>query len=135
MKIGVTSQNFRTITAHAGMARRFMIFEAADGQPVEIARLDLPAEMTLHAHPVGVAHPLDEVDILITASAGEGFIHKAADRGVKVILTSETDPLAAVSAVLSGAALPAPAPEEEENDHGAGHGGCGCRCAGNRAAG
>jgi predicted Fe-Mo cluster-binding NifX family protein len=134
MKIGVTSQNFRTITAHAGMARRFMIFETASGQPVEIARLDLSADMTLHAHPVGAAHPLDEIDILITASAGEGFIHKAFDRGVKVILTSETDPLTAVSAVLSGTPLPAPAPEEED-DHGAGHGGCQCRCAGNRAAG
>jgi predicted Fe-Mo cluster-binding NifX family protein len=132
MKIGVTSQNFRTITAHAGMARRFMIFEAAGGQPVEIARLDLPAEMSLHAHPIGAAHPIDQIDILITASAGEGFIHKAAERGVKVILTSETDPLAAVSAVLSGAPLPAPAPEEED-DHAPG--GCGCNCAGNRAAG
>ncbi len=132
MKIGVTSQNFRTITAHAGMARRFMIFEAAGGQTVEIARLDLPKEMSLHEHPGGVAHPIDEIDILITASAGEGFIRKAAERGVKVILTSETDPLAAVSAVLSGARLPAPAPEEAEDDHGPG--GCGCNCAGNRAA-
>ncbi len=27
MRIGVTSQNFRTITGHAGKTRRFLIFE------------------------------------------------------------------------------------------------------------
>jgi predicted Fe-Mo cluster-binding NifX family protein len=134
MKIGVTSQNFRTVTAHAGKARRFMIFESTGGQAVEIARLDLPKEMSMHEHPGGAAHPIDGIDILISGSAGEGFIRKAAERGVKVILTSETDPLTAVSAVLSGAPLPPPAPEEEEDDH-HGHGGCGCRCAGNRAEG
>jgi predicted Fe-Mo cluster-binding NifX family protein len=134
MKIGVTSQNFRTITAHAGKARRFMIFESAGGQPVEIGRFDLPKEMSMHEHPSGAAHPIDEIDILISGSAGEGFIHKAAQRGVKVILTSETDPMTAVRAVLSGAPLPPPAAEEEgEDDHA--HGGCGCHCAGNRAAG
>jgi predicted Fe-Mo cluster-binding NifX family protein len=138
MKIGVTSQNFRTITAHAGKARRFMIFEAADGQAVETGRLDLPKEMSMHEHPCGSAHPIDGIDILISGSAGEGFIRKAAERGVKVILTSETDPMAAIAAVLSGAPLPPPAAEEEEehqDGHGHGHGGCGCRCASNRAAG
>jgi predicted Fe-Mo cluster-binding NifX family protein len=133
MKIGVTSQNFHTITAHAGKARRFMIFETANGQAVETGRLDLPKEMSMHEHPCGTAHPIDEIDILISGSAGEGFIRKAAERGVKVILTSETDPLAAVKAVLTGAPLPPPAAEEDEDDHS--HGGCGCRCAGNRAAG
>ena len=43
MRIGVTSQNFRTITAHAGRARRFMIFEDfPDGQIQETGKLDLP---------------------------------------------------------------------------------------------
>jgi hypothetical protein len=71
---------------------------------------------------------------LISGSAGEGLIRKAAERDVKVILTSESDPLTAVLAVLSGAPLPPPAAEHEsEDDHG--NGGCGCRCAGNRASG
>jgi predicted Fe-Mo cluster-binding NifX family protein len=136
MKIGVTSQNFRTITAHAGKARRFMIFETAGGQAVETGRLDLSKEMSLHEHPCGAAHPIDDLDILISGSAGEGFIRKAAERGVKVILTSETDPAAAVAAVLAGAPLPPPAAEEEEDHgHGHGHGGCGCRCASKREAG
>ncbi|CAK0762635.1 hypothetical protein CCP3SC1_390001 [Gammaproteobacteria bacterium] len=45
MKIAVTSQNFRTISEHAGKARRFLIFEADSlGCPQEIGRLDLLKE-------------------------------------------------------------------------------------------
>jgi len=30
MRIGVTSQNFRTITGHAGKTRRFLVFESPE---------------------------------------------------------------------------------------------------------
>ena len=40
MKIGITSQNFRTITGHAGKTRRFLVFEPrADGQIGETGRM------------------------------------------------------------------------------------------------
>ncbi len=123
MKIGVTSQNFRTITGHAGSARRFMIFEAAGGEILETEKLDLPMELSIHEHPSGAAHPIDGLDVLITGGCGEGFLHKLTARGIKVILTSETDPKVAASAVAAGAPLPPPVPEE------GGHEGCGCRCA------
>ena len=124
MRIGVTSQNFRTITAHAGRARRFMIFEDfPDGEIQETGKLDLPMEMSIHEYPRNAAHPIDGIDVLITASCGDGFARKLGDRGIRVVVTSETDPIAAVKAVLSGAPLP-PAAEEED------HAGCQCNCAG-----
>ena len=50
MKIGITSQNFRTITGHAGKTRRFLIYaDDGSGKAVEIDRLDLPKEMSMHA--------------------------------------------------------------------------------------
>jgi predicted Fe-Mo cluster-binding NifX family protein len=128
MKIGVTSQNFRTITAHAGKARRFMIFEASDGQVVKTGEFDLPKEMSIHEHPCQAAHPIDGLDVLITGSCGEGFLTKLADRGIRVILTSETDPLTAVTAVASGAPLPTPIAEEDD------HHDCQCHCAASAGA-
>ncbi|ADP69864.1 Dinitrogenase iron-molybdenum cofactor biosynthesis protein [Rhodomicrobium vannielii ATCC 17100] len=135
MKIGVTSQNFRTITGHAGKARRFMVFEAAsDNWIVLTGTLDLPMEMSIHEHPAEAAHPLDGIDALITASCGGGFAKRLAERGVRVILTSETDPMTAVTALLSGAALPAPAADDHDHDND--HEACGCHCSGtNPAAG
>jgi predicted Fe-Mo cluster-binding NifX family protein len=127
MRIGVTSQNFRTITAHGGKARRFLIYRhMTDGRIVEEDRLDLPMEMSIHEFSRNAAHPIDGLDVLITGSCGDGFKQKLAARGIRVVVTSETDPEAAVAAVLTGAPLPPSAVEEEAE----GHGGCGCNCSG-----
>lgn len=110
MKIGITSQNFRTITGHAGKTRRFLIYTPDDkGMPVESDRLDLPKEMSMHEFR-GISHPLDELDILITGSCGEGFIRRMGDKGIRVIATSETDPIKAASMVLAGDDLPVAEP-------------------------
>ncbi len=110
MKIAVTSQNFRTITGHAGKTRRFIIYEAdAEGNPREVERLDLPKEMSMHAWSGG-PHPIDVADILITAGCGDGFVNKMAMRNIRVIRTAETDPLVAVAAVIAGEPLPAAVP-------------------------
>lgn len=110
MNIGITSQNFRTITGHAGKARRFLIFVPdSSGNAIEADRLDLPQEMAIHNFR-GDEHPLDRLDVLITHSCGQGFIRNMANRGVRVITTSETDPLKAAQAVYSGQPLPPPEP-------------------------
>lgn len=99
MKIAVTSQNFRTITAHAGMTRRFLIFAlAVDEKPiVEIGRLDLDKTMSMHGFRGNKgAHPLDQMDVLITGGAGAGFITRLHSRGVRVVVTGETDPIKAI---------------------------------------
>jgi predicted Fe-Mo cluster-binding NifX family protein len=128
MRIGVTSQNFRTITAHAGRSRRFIIYaDRPDGGIIQENMLDLPIEMSIHGFPRSATHPIDGLDVLITGSCGNGFKRKLAERGIRVIVTSETDPLMAVEAVMCGAALPPGTAEEEEED---GRHDCGCDCGG-----
>jgi len=97
MKIAVTSQNFRTITGHAGKTRRFLVFEVEDGKPELIEKLDLPRDMSFHELPHGNPHPVDGVDILITASCGDGFRRKMTERGIALVVTEETDPDVAAS--------------------------------------
>ena len=117
MKIGVTSQNFRTITGHAGKSRRFLIFGQDEaGKPVELERLDLPKEMSLHDYH-GEDHPIFRVDFLITGGSGRGFIQRLAAQGVQVITTSETDPYRAVDSVFSGETLPPAEPHEHQHGH------------------
>lgn len=49
MKIAVTSQNYRTVTPHAGKTRRFLVYDVSpDRVPTEVERLDLPRDMSLH---------------------------------------------------------------------------------------
>lgn len=114
MRIAVSSQNLRTITGHAGKTRRFLVYEvAAGGEAVEIERLDLPTEMTLHAYQ-GDQHPLFQLglDALVTASAGPRFVERMAAHGVRVIATAETDIAAALAALAAGRPLPEAPPHE-----------------------
>jgi predicted Fe-Mo cluster-binding NifX family protein len=114
MKVGITSQNFRTITGHAGRTRRFIVYSAdAAGDWKESSRIDLPKEMSMHEFR-GDDHPIDELDILITAGCGNGFRNKMAKRGIEVITTSETDPQTAIDKWASGEVLP---PAEEPDKH------------------
>ncbi|MBB5048937.1 putative Fe-Mo cluster-binding NifX family protein [Rhodopseudomonas rhenobacensis] len=126
MLIAVASQNFRTVTGHAGKSRRFLVFDAAPGQPPhEVERLDLPKELAIHEFQDDGAHPLDAVDVVIAGSAGAGFVNRMAARGVQTVATAETDPAAAVAQFVAGTLI-APAPHV----HGAEEGGCDCNCGG-----
>jgi predicted Fe-Mo cluster-binding NifX family protein len=118
MKIGITSQNFRTITGHAGKSRRFIVLSPqADGSLQEVERLDLPKEMSMHEFH-GTSHPLYDLDVLITGGAGAGFIRHLGAYGVKVVATAETDPLKAASDFVAGRPLPPPAPDDHDHRHG-----------------
>ena len=111
MKIGVTSQNFRTITGHAGKPRRFLVYESQEAEIRELERLDLPKEMAMHEFR-GDCHPLDALDVLVTGSCGDGFMRRMAVKGIRVVVTGETDPLKAATGVVAGDELPPPAPHE-----------------------
>ncbi len=132
MKIAVSSQNFRQITGHAGRARRFLVYVVDDaGRVVESERLDLPKELAMHGFDDRIAHPLYGMDVLITGGAGAGFQQRLAAQGVRVAVTGETDPEAAVRAFLAGT-LKAPIADcshdhahEEHAEHGD-EAGCGC---------
>ena len=115
MKIAITSQNFRSITGHAGKTRRFLIFEQDDaGKPVEVQRVDLPREMSMHEFR-GDQHPLFAMDVLITGSCGAGFIQRMASHGVQVLATEETNPVVAAGLVFSGEPLPVAEPHEDDH--------------------
>jgi predicted Fe-Mo cluster-binding NifX family protein len=112
MKIGVTSQNFRTITGHGGKARRFLLYQTrGDGGVEETGRLDLPKEMSMHDFH-GTEHPIFGLDVLITGSCGEGFRRRLAAQGVEVIATGATDPLQSVVDLVAGRPLPPAEPHE-----------------------
>lgn len=118
MKIAVTSQNFRTITGHAGKSRRFLVYTAdAGGAPVEAERLDLPKTMSLHEYHED-DHPLFACDVLITAGCGDNFRRRMDSHGVKVVATAATDPLDTVARWLRGESLPPAAPHEHDHDDG-----------------
>ncbi len=129
MRFAITSQNFRTITGHAGKARRFMIFEVQSPDEIaEVTRLDLPINMAIHGFDHTLQHPLDETDILITGSAGDGFVMRMAQRGVRVVRTGETDPIEAIRGCFLGNLKP-PMPHDHESATEDGHAEdhtCGC---------
>lgn len=103
MRIAVTSQNLRTVTGHAGVNRRFMVWEVApDQEPVREEDINLPKELAFHNFHRPDPHPLDSVDVLITGGCGDGFVRRLAERGVTVVRTSESDPAAAVRGYLNG---------------------------------
>ncbi|MCP4075885.1 MAG: nitrogen fixation protein [Gammaproteobacteria bacterium] len=115
MNIAVTSQNFRTITGHAGKSRRFLVYTSpAEGEWVETDRLDLPKEMSMHEFKGG-SHPVDAFDVLITGGCGDGFIRKMSMRGITVVATSETVPVVAVKTYASGETLPPAEPHEHKH--------------------
>ncbi len=73
MKVAVTSQNFCTVTAHAGKTRRFLIFDISHPcSPREVERLDLDKAMSFHEFR-GSLHPIDGVTALITGGGGGGL--------------------------------------------------------------
>ncbi|MFM1892130.1 MAG: hypothetical protein RLZ44_1207 [Pseudomonadota bacterium] len=97
MRVAVTSQNFRTVTGHAGKTRRFLIYEVDAGGARETGRLDLPKQLSFHEFQ-GDVHPIDGVDLLVTGGCGEGFRQKMARRGIRVVVTDLTEPTAAALA-------------------------------------
>jgi predicted Fe-Mo cluster-binding NifX family protein len=108
MRIAVASQDFKTVSGHAGRARRFLLFQTnSSGEPIEFGRLELPDEMTFHQFDPEGVHPLDFVQVVIAAGAGAGYVHHMAVRGVRVVTTSETDAHTAAQDFLNGRLKPA----------------------------
>jgi predicted Fe-Mo cluster-binding NifX family protein len=117
MRIAVTSQNFKSITGHAGKSRRFIVYELAPGQqPEEVERLDLPKELSVHEYH-GEDHPLFQLglDAIVTGGAGNGFVQRMARHGIRVVATGETEIPAALDALANGRPLPPAGPHEHSH--------------------
>uniref|UniRef100_Q07JI3 Dinitrogenase iron-molybdenum cofactor biosynthesis domain-containing protein n=1 Tax=Rhodopseudomonas palustris (strain BisA53) TaxID=316055 RepID=Q07JI3_RHOP5 len=124
MLIAVASQNFWTVTAHAGKSRRFLVFKVAPCRaPLEVDRLDLPKELSIHEFKGDGAHPLDAVDVVIAGCVGEGFVSRMAERGVRAVATSEINPALAVARFMAGTLAPSAPHQQAEVDN------CECRCS------
>lgn len=102
MKIAITSQNRKTITGHAGKCRKFWLFDIENSAVVNKELLELPIEQSFHSSAPGTPHPLDDINVLITGGMGNGLVQRLAAKGIQGIITSETEPDKAVSALLAG---------------------------------
>jgi predicted Fe-Mo cluster-binding NifX family protein len=101
LRVAVTSQNRKTVTEHAGKCRKFWIYETRAGRVTGKTLLELPIEQSLHETPAGAPHPLDGVDVLITAGIGDGLRQRLGSRGIDTRVTSEQNPDAAVEAFIA----------------------------------
>jgi len=110
MKIAIaTKDHWSRVSGHAGQAHQWLVYECQPGvalplpQRVELTQAQLP-----HHFQDDGPHPLHGVEIMIAASAGDGFIRHMAKWGAQVLLTGEADPRAALDKILAGEALADP---------------------------
>ncbi len=106
MKIAVTSQNRKSVTAHAGRCRNFWIFDVEDEKITGKQLLELPKEQSFHEAPSQDDHPLDVVDVLLVGGMGSGLASRMARKGITALVISETDPEAAVLEYLRSSPTP-----------------------------
>lgn len=102
MKIAVTCQNRKTVTNHVGRCRKFRVYDVEGSDIVHEKLIELPKAMSFHEHHDSSPHPLDEVDVLITASMGPGMARRLAKKNILALVTTETDPEKAVGEYLAG---------------------------------
>lgn len=110
MKIAIATKDFATVSSHAGQTRQWLVYDLTEHRANQLLpaplRVDLEKEQVLHVFEDNAPHPLDGVDIVVAASAGDGFIRHMKKRGTEVLLTGETDPAVAITRILAGEALP-----------------------------
>jgi len=112
MKIAIATQDFTEVSGHAGQTREWLVYDLSNHRANQLLpapwRVDLAKEQVLHIFEDNAPHPLDGIDIVVCASAGEGFIRHMKKRGAEVLLTGESDPALAITRILAGEALPDP---------------------------
>ncbi len=112
MKIAIATKDFSVVSGHAGQARQWLLYDLSQHRSQQLLPapilVELAKDEVLHVFTDERAHPLDGVDIVVAASAGDGFIRHMRQRGAQVLLTGESDPAAALTHILAGEALPDP---------------------------
>jgi len=120
MKIAVTSQDRTHITEHAGHCRRFWIYEVNDQAIAQKAFVDVSQDQTFHEFSGNIPDHLADVQVLISGGMGQSLTQRLARHGIEGLVTTTTQPDAAVSAYLSGT-LATQSPEQQTCTHGEGH--------------
>ncbi len=112
MKIAIATKDFTEVSGHAGQTRQWLVYDLSEHRANQLLpapwRIDLAKEQVLHVFEDNAPHPLDGIDIVVCASAGEGLIRHMKKRGAEVLLTGESDPALAITRILAGEALPDP---------------------------
>jgi hypothetical protein len=107
MKIAVATKNhWAQVNGHAGQTHDWLVFDCQPSLPIPAAqRVVLTKAQLPHHFQDDGPHPLHGVDIMVAASAGDGFVRHMHKWGVQVLLTGETDPGMALEKVMAGEAL------------------------------
>ncbi len=107
MKIAIaTKDHWTQVSGHAGQTRHWLLFNCQPGAPLlEPERIELSKEQLPHHFKDDAPHPLHGVEIMVAASAGDGYLRHMESWGAQVVLTGETDPLTALKKILAGEAL------------------------------
>ncbi|MEO5658379.1 MAG: hypothetical protein ABIQ90_01100 [Polaromonas sp.] len=107
MKIAVaTKDDWTQVSGHAGQTRDWLVFDCQPGQPIATpGRVHLTEEQLPHHFRDDSPHPLHGVQIVVAASAGDGYLRHMEKWGAQVLLTGETDPRVALEKILAGEAL------------------------------
>lgn len=112
MKIAIATRKHAEISGHAGQCRHWLVYDLSQHHSSQLlpapAFVELTKEEVIHHFTDDRPHPLDGVDLVICASAGDGFIRHMKKRGCDVLRTGETDPATAITRVLAGEALSDP---------------------------
>lgn len=104
--IAVAVDDDGNIAAHAGRASTWMVYVIEGEATAQLVwTLSLTKTGCLHEWHVrgdGNRHPLHSVDVAIAGSAGDGVIRRLAERNTELVTTTETEPLKAIAAYLTG---------------------------------
>jgi predicted Fe-Mo cluster-binding NifX family protein len=108
MKIAVaTKDDWSQVAGHAGKAHDWLVFDCQPNSPLPAPqRVVLTDAQLPHHFKDDGPHPLHGVEIVVAASAGDGYIRHMQKWGTQVLLTGETVPLAALEKIIAGEALP-----------------------------
>ncbi len=108
MKLAIaTNDNGSKVSGHAGKAQDWLVFDCEPGKAIpEPRHIRLTREQLPHYFKDDAPHPLHGVEIVVAASAGDGFVRHMQQWGAQVLLTGEIDPHMALQKILNGEALP-----------------------------
>ena len=112
MKIAIATKHFKTVSGHAGQARHWLLYDLTRHRRQNLLpppqQIELADDQLLHVFADDGPHPLDGVDLVVCASAGDGFKRHMKKRGADVLLTGETDPAEALTRIVAGESLDDP---------------------------
>ena len=99
MKIALTCQNCRTLSAHAGRCRNFLVTDGVNWWPVALETGQVLRDSV--GDEDWSLHPLDGIDVLMTAGAGTGLVQGLARRGIRTVISAQPQPADALAEWLA----------------------------------